>query len=228
MTELSSISVIILVIFFPGIISVLLVDKLAVHSKWNNFKYTLYAFSGGILSYFFYEILCYTYKFFYYYIYTENTNKLKIPNLKIWDILLLGKHELNVNIVNEVFSASILSIFLGLIISYTLNHKLIFKFARYFNITRKYGDDSLFYYYLNLENMDWVYIRNIQDNLIYQGKIWAFYENNNFQEIVLYQVTVYRNSDSQELYKLPSIYLCAESGKFIIEKIPEEQFIDSK
>jgi hypothetical protein len=42
------------------------------------------------------------------------------------------------------------------------------------------------------------------------------------QELVLADVTVYRYEDSSELYSVPSIYLCKELGKFIIESIPNE------
>ena len=50
----------------------------------------------------------------------------------------------------------------------------------------------------------------------------SFSENSDIQEIVLYDVTVYRYEDSEKLYFIPNIYLSKKSGNFRIESIPED------
>ena len=103
-----------------------------------------------------------------------------------------------------------------------INYKVFNKLAQKINVSSKYGDENLYSYYLNAKEIDWVYVRDIENNLTYQGRIESYAENDHMQEMVLYDVTVFRYQDSVQLYSVPTIYLNKEMGKFIIEAIPKE------
>lgn len=49
---MSELAVVIGIILFPGIIATVIADKLVVHVRpWGSFKYSLYAFVLGVMSY---------------------------------------------------------------------------------------------------------------------------------------------------------------------------------
>ena len=74
--------------------------------------------------------------------------------------------------------------------------------------------------------MDWIYIRDIEANITYQGKVISYSENEKIQEIVLAKVTLFKYEDSEKLYSVPSIYITKEMGKSIIEAIPPDYLGD--
>ena len=50
-----------IVILLPGIIAAVISDKITVHSKWNTFKFSLYAFVLGVMSYAALQLIYYSY-----------------------------------------------------------------------------------------------------------------------------------------------------------------------
>ena len=47
----------IVMLLLPGIIVTMLIDKFTEHKEWNNYKYSLFVISYGILSYLILQIL---------------------------------------------------------------------------------------------------------------------------------------------------------------------------
>ena len=131
-------------------------------------------------------------------------------------------------VVGIFFIILLISIPLSFIISWIVNYKILNKIGEFFNVSTKYGDENLYSYYLNTNEIDWIYIRDVDNNLTYQGRVFSFSENSNIQEIVLYDVTVYRYEDSAELYHVPTIYLAKKSGSFRIEAVPQEYLKEEK
>ena len=62
----------------------------------------------------------------------------------------------------------------------------------------------------------------IENNLAYQGRVESYEECDYMQELVMYDVAVFRYEDSVQLYSVPTVYLTKEMGRFIIEAIPKE------
>ncbi|MDQ7002032.1 MAG: hypothetical protein Q9N02_05020 [Ghiorsea sp.] len=211
-----------IIIFLPGILAVIICDKIIVHSKWDTFKYSLYAFILGILSYVTLQALYYLYNLADY-CSSDNTSlnfvDIKWDNLSIWNSLI--SEEIKI-IPIDLISATILSIPLAFMAGYIINFKIITKLANKFRVSNKYGDENLFSFYLNSPDIDWVYIRDIERDLTYQGRVQSYSETDTIQEIVLYDVKVFRYQDSAELYSIPSIYLSKPIGSFIIEAATEK------
>jgi hypothetical protein len=145
-------------------------------------------------------------------------------NLSIWSLLGNDAKKWSLNI-NEILIACIFGIIIAFILIALINHKIINKLLQKIKITTKYGDESLFYYYLNTKEINWVYIRDEEKHRIIQGRLHSFSESSTYQEILLYDVTVFNNKRKpDELYKVPSMYICYEYGKMHIEQIPKENF----
>ena len=81
---------------------------------------------------------------------------------------------------------------------------------------------------MNSEEIDWVYLRDKENEEIYQGKIESYSENGKIHEIVLTDVTVFSYYDPKEIYKAPTMYICRKLGKLQIEQIPSENFNSEK
>jgi len=138
-------------------------------------------------------------------------------HLKIWHSAASEKPEIP---AMEVVLAVALSTPVALFMSWLVKYKFINKLGQRIGVTYKFGDENLYSYYLNAEEINWIYVRDPVTNLTYQGKVQLFSENDSIQELVLSEVTVFRYEDSEELYSVPTIYLAKETGKFIIEAIP--------
>ncbi|HZF31336.1 MAG TPA: hypothetical protein VE907_19625 [Gammaproteobacteria bacterium] len=56
---MNQLAVVVIVVLFPGILAATVADKLTVHSKWDSFKFALYSFLLGVLTYSVLQILAY-------------------------------------------------------------------------------------------------------------------------------------------------------------------------
>jgi hypothetical protein len=206
------------VILFPGLITAVICDKITVHSpKWGSFKYSVYSFIFGVSCYVLLQFLSYTWSLLASYIFPSLM--LSSPTLNVWTIATTQKPLIN---PTEIFLATIISPFIAALAALTVNHKVINKIAKKLKISTKYGDENLFSFFLNSQNIDWIYVRDIQNNLTYQGRVVSFSENDGMQELVMSEVTVFKYETSEEFYSIPLLYLSKPSGKFIIEAVPPE------
>lgn len=215
MKPINHLAIAIVIILIPGIVATIIADKLTVHRKWGSFRFGIYSLVFGIASYGLLQFIVYGWDIF---------SACKIPSqwkhLDVWNIAINSSA---VVVPWEVGGATILAIPLAYAVSATINYKLINKLGQKLKVTTKYGEENLYSFYLNAKEINWVYIRDIENNLTYQGEIVSYSENDHMQELVLSDVTVFRYEDSAELYSIPSIYLTKEMGKFVIEAIPTKQ-----
>ena len=199
----------------PGIIANVICDKITVHSKWSSFKFSLYAFVLGMSCYVSLQIIYYALDYYN----CVSLDEIKYTHLKVWGASVTDNPEIP---AIEVVFATIISLPISLLAAYLINHKVFNKIATFFKISTKYGDENLFSYYLNADEIDWIYVRDIEGKLTYQGRIVSYSENDLMQEIVMSEVTIYNYEDSAELYSVPTIYLTKPLGVFVIEAIPPE------
>ena len=76
---------------------------------------------------------------------------------------------------------------------------------------------------MNTDDVSWVYVRDTQNKLTYQGQIAVHSEANDLQELVLCNVSVYDYETSGHCYDAPYVYLARKPGEFTIECIPESK-----
>lgn len=206
------------VILFPGLITTVICDKITVHSqRWESFKYSIYSFIFGVFCYVMLQALTILWSLGAAYLYP--TLLLESPILNVWTVVTNQRISIS---PAEVLVATSLSPFVAALAAFTINHKLINRTAQKLGLSSKYGDENLFSFFLNAQNIDWVYIRDIENKLTYQGRVVSFSEADNMQELVLSQVTIFAYETSDELYSIPSLYLSKPRGAFIIEAIPPE------
>lgn len=205
------------IISFPGLIAALVCDKLVVHTEpWGSLKYGIYTFVFGISSYVVVQSVCFVlFKSGYYLPLLDVSG-----TLSTWKVL--STHTGSVS-YSEVIWATLVSPLVAAAASVVVNYKLINKAAQQLGISRKFGDENLYSYFLNSPDINWIYVRDFKNNLTYQGRVQSFSETKSFHEIVLAEVKVFEYSTSDEFYDVPFIYLCGPHGSFAIEAVPPER-----
>lgn len=200
----------------PGIIATIICDKLTNHSKWDSFKFGLYALTLGMACYALLQVCFYIFNFCYAII---NSESIQWSNLKIWSSVLNGGTGLE---PLEICAAVLLSIPVSFFASWLINFKLFNKFAQILRVSSKFGDENLYSYYLNAQEIDWVYVRDKENGLTYQGRVVSHSETDVLQELVLSEVSVFIYENSEHCYDVPTMYISREIGKLVIEAIPNE------
>jgi len=207
-----------IILLVPGIVATLILDATMQHEKWDNFIFSVYVIIFGFFSYFSLLIIeqiflanpwiDYHFKIFAFF---TNLEGVKLERSSYWEIGL----------------ACIIAGLLSLLASYAVNHKWLTRFANKYGISNKYGDESLFYYYLNdwnnpenKHNTKWLSIRDSCRSKIYTGGLDSYSEQNGNQEIVLVNVDVYLADGTA--YHLANLYICGKVGDFSIEPLTLE------
>jgi hypothetical protein len=203
------------IILLPGIIATIIIGKLTVHSEWSSFKFSLYSLVFGFFSYLILQFICYV-------IHIVSNCSFSGFNWSDSIIINIALQNQPMVALDEVLLSLGISLPLAFFVSWIVQNKYLNKFAQFLRVTTKYGDENLFSFFLNSKEIFWVYIRDIDNNLTYQGRIESFSESSNMQEIVLSHVKIFRYEDSEELYEIPFIYLSKKAGDFILEAIPKE------
>lgn len=183
-------------IFVPGLIVFNIVDKLTFHKESKTSDILL-----GSLTYGF---ICYL---IYYFIFVLIPSKIQfLPKQKFYfgEIVTNAQARLS---FHEIFVATVLAIPLGLIVAGLVNSKILFKTARKLRISDKLDDIGVWNETLESSLNHWIVIRDIQNNLMYRGWVKSFSDGLDSNEILLRDVEVYRNSDSQLLYSVPGLYI---------------------
>ncbi|MDO9340449.1 MAG: hypothetical protein Q7T72_07985 [Bacteroidales bacterium] len=203
--EISELTFKIVLLFIPGAITSLIVDQLTIHKEWNAFRFIVNSIVLGVVTYLFVQLI--------YLIPCINPNH---KTLDFW------QPTNNTKIIPylEILYASIVGVILGFIFTLGIQKKWIFKLARLLKVSSKYGDECLYYYFLNAKDLSEVYVRDHEQNLTYHGFIQAFSESNFEREIVLTNVDVYNLSDSTFLYNSDAIFLSKPKDKIWQIEIP--------
>lgn len=201
---MSDLTIKLIIILIPGAISTLIFGKLILHKEWSSFRFVLYSILFGIISYLTLQLI----------INAINLCKCNdLPELTIWSNL----NDASSIPYIEVLFASLLSIILAFIATLIENRKVINRIAGFLGISGKYGDENLYSMFLGSKEVEFIYLRDIKNQLTYHGWVKSFSENDNISEIRLCDVAVYNYSNSEFLYEVGEIYLSLNKQEIIIE-----------
>jgi len=197
--EVSELTLKLIIILTPGAIASIIFEKLTIHKKWTSFQFIANSILFGGISYLLAQLIFYSFG--------QDQNLTHFwSNLPSKEIPF-----------NAVIKAILASIVIGFICAGIDNLKIINRIGKSLKLTTKYGDENLYSYFLNANNVNEVYIRDINNNITYHGIISSFAENTEFKEIVLQDVKVYDYTSSQFMYELDKIYLSRPKDNIIIE-----------
>jgi hypothetical protein len=208
--ELNAFTFKILLLFFPGLLSSYLVDYLTIHRPKGAFFFLLQSFVLGIFSYSIYWGALETINYFW--PYTVDPDNISF-------FLSLTKTDITKILFSfsEMAFVSGIAIALALIFSVVSKYKVISKAAHKIGVTKKFGELDVWGYLLNLKNVGWVTVRDHKNDLVYDGWVEAFSDDSKNAELLLSDVSLYKNSTGKRLYQVGVIYLSRNREDISIE-----------
>ncbi|WP_255301356.1 DUF6338 family protein [Bacillus thuringiensis] len=209
MNDISELTIRLLLIFFPGIISLLIIDTLTPHRVREFKMFLLHSFILGLASYFLLYVFISINNFFV-------IMKGLIPTWKVSFLNSLVNKQASIDI-KEVVIATIVAILLAFAISTILNRKFLHKLAKKMGISKKFGQLDVWSYVFDSPEAVWVIIRDLENDLMYQGWVEAFSDTFDNNELFIRDVDVYRNSDAQLLYSMQAVYITKDKSNLVIE-----------
>lgn len=198
--QISELTIRIILLILPGTIATLIIEKLTVHKPWDAFRFIFYATLMGFITYL-------TYQACHFFIGNQEL-------LSFWKAITDNKVPIS---IKEILYACVAAVPLGFIVTAIVQYKIINKIANRLKISNKYGDDNLFYHFLNLNEVQWLWVRDKDQDVTYEGLLQYYNETDNLRELVLSDVKVFRSSDSEFISEVPYIYLTFSPDRFIIE-----------
>jgi hypothetical protein len=213
--DISTLALKLIILLFPGLIAALIYRRLTIkHKERSDFMFMLIAITEGIFSY----LTIQTVYFVAVFIHNRVTS-----NIWEYETIRAFKYVSDSTIIpyGEIMCASVAAVVISIVTVKISHHNLLNKYALKYNISNKYGEENLFSKFLNENCLGWVYVKDIPNEIVYQGEVQSFSESDEFKEIVLSQVTVYqyfKDEEYKELFEVPRIYLSLPKDKVIIEE----------
>jgi hypothetical protein len=195
-----------LILFFPGLICAHLIDQLTSHKPREAFFFLLQSFTLGLISYFAYWFII-------------KGLALLWPTSINSDVTFL-KALVNPNLsfsFKEIVIVSFIAVILASIVSVSSRYKFFNRTARSIGITKKFGELDVWGYMLNMEEVVWVTVRDHKNDLIYDGWVQAFSDDSKDAELLLRDVSIYKNSSGEKLYQVGAVYLSRQRDNISIE-----------
>lgn len=210
---MNELSIKIIMILFPGIITTMLLDKITEHKPWDNFKYSIFIIFYGVMSY---SILQFYYMADLFY--EVGKTGFDMKNVKILNVWDFNNQEIKEIPYQEIIKAGFVSFLLGLFISY-IDHKEYFSsLLLKLGITSKYGNYSTNYQLLKLKRNDWMDITIWDKDLFIRGVVVSINETDGFCELCISDAEIFLISDNgmESLYKVDYISLSEKVDNLFI------------
>lgn len=213
--EISQFTIRIMVLFLPGIISYLVIHSFTVTKETKALHFIIYAFVLGFLSYFSWALLLQIISL--------------IPSTQVdTDVRFLEALRDPDKQIDffEIFWVSVISLLNGLLISFIVNQKYVHRLAQTLHITKKFPELDVWDYVFNSsDETAWVTIRDVKNNLAYEGWVETFSDTVKDNELFVRDVVIFRNSTGERLYETPGLYISRNRDEMTIE-FPALEFTD--
>jgi hypothetical protein len=121
----------------------------------------------------------------------------------------------------DVAGASIASVLLAYLLAYGYRHNTVNRVGQKISATNRAGDEDVWHFFHNSSNepwsSEWIVVRDHKVGLQYFGAVSHWSESGEDRELLLIQVSVFRNSDGGKLYDCDHVYICRAKDDLTIE-----------
>lgn len=200
-----------LLLFFPGIICSYIVDKLTIHEPRSQFHFLLRSFVFGLTSYFVYWIGVK--------IINIGLNCVFNRSIQIVFLESFSSESTHISWI-EIIIVTCIAIILGVLFTLESTYKYIFESLYKRGITKRFADLDVWGYTFNKpnkNNIEWITVRDLDYDLVYDGWFEAFSDDSKNAEILLRDVSVYKNSTADFLYQVGALYLSRKRENITLE-----------
>lgn len=209
--SMTSLTVKLLLLFTPGIACHLIVDSLVVHRIRKVHEVFLFSFLYGLLSYAVFALLKLPFG-----ISRASDGGIHIspPNVSMFQALTNADVAVN---IWEVALVTGLAIILSIAMSFALNRYWFHDIARALSITPRFGQPNVWSFALNAKEVKWATVRDLRNNLMFQGYIRAFSDVEDPAELLLTQVSVYNEQTGKLVYTADHMYIARDRSDLTVE-----------
>lgn len=126
---------------------------------------------------------------------------------------------LNLFVLKDEIAWSIpLSFVLSIIWLWVVRYRLLMRFLHCVGASRRYGDEDVWSYTLNLSkpHVEYVHLRDLEQGFIFAGWIDTYSESEDVRELLLHDVIVY-DEEGDEISRSPYLYLSRPKDNIWIE-----------
>ena len=180
-------------LFLPGLICKLTIQIFTYFEKKGPFYFVIQSIILGFLCYLTTDLIFMILEF--------------ITGSDLFDNFLtrqLINPNASINVIG-ISIVSLLSVPIGLLISFVINRKYAHRFANWMKITNQFGDADVWSFSFNAtEPTEWVIVRDIKYGLAYYGWVRAYSDTHRENELLLNDVIVYNRGGA--LQSSSSIY----------------------
>ena len=118
---------------------------------------------------------------------------------------------------DEIVIASLIGVVVAFVAGFVYRRKLINKIARKVGATTRYGDEDVWDFLFNSDEVQWIFVRDHKLDLVYFGRVRAYSDTEKEREILLQEVEVYENQTGKLLYDTPALYVSRDQHDLSIE-----------
>ncbi len=149
-----------------------------------------------------------------------------VAPLSVTSIDALTSDRVAINFFEVLYSA-LTALAFGLVSGILYNKKTLFRLARALHITSHYGDDDVWSYLMNSDDVEWLFVRDHRVGLVYYGRVAVFSESDEKRELLLEDVDVFNNADGAKVYHTYSMYICRGDNELTLEVPKQSRYIES-
>ena len=215
--ELTQFTIRVFLLFLPGVICSFVVDGLTVHKPREVVFFIFRSFVFGFASYVLYWVLLHTGHFVWRNLAYDFPTLFRGPDdvqVQFFNALVDEKTSVS---LPEIFVVCEVAILLGIAITVESTYKLGNRMFRRLGVTKRFGELDVWGFSFNLPDNQWVTVRDLKFDLVYDGFIYSFSDDGVDAELLLLSVQVYRNSTGQLLYEVPQLYVSRDRRDITLE-----------
>ncbi len=191
----------------PGLLALILIQAFVPHRPFRVHEYIVYSILLAMLSHAagfgLSQLICYTG-----YVFPDTIEDKRV--LFNWGTLALNM---------------VAAVLVGILASYIMNYKFLHWVGRKLRFSWEYADPDLWHFTMNADQPNWVVIRNKEEDIMYLGWVRAWSGPSEPKALFLQDVEVFRNSDAELLFSVPSLYIeFKDEAEIILEFVHSKDF----
>ena len=193
-----------LLLFLPGVIVVKIIELLTPRKNINTYQYLINVFILGFVSYGTYgtiiEIIEYAFNRQYKVSFFTNIFSQEPVNF------------------SEILYVAIVATIIGFTCTYAIKRRTLYRFAKWANISNKYGNGDVWCHLMNSDDVQWVTIRDLSNKRNYQGWVELFNDDEGCnREVLLRDVEIFDDTSSVPIDKVEGFYFPKIKDDYIIQ-----------
>lgn len=207
--EISALTLRVLLLFFPGVLCAMLVDTLTRRRERAPAEFLTRSFVLGIGVY----LVLYALRA----VCELAADVLGLdPPLELTFFAALVDERQRIA-WGEIALSALVSVPLAAVVAAAFNHNLVENAAEKLGLGRGFGENDVWAFLFNSPDVRWIIVRDLAHDLMFKGWVDAFSDSAGRPELLLRNVSVYRNSSGDKLYETSRLYLARPTEALVVE-----------